>query len=93
MPQQHSSGDRQQLRGISKRGDVYLRTLLIHGARSALRVAHKRSDPRSQWVLQVKARCGENKACIALANKNARTIWALLAQQKKYMLRKEPLAA
>ncbi len=84
IPRQHSSGNKQQLLGISKRGDVYLRTLLIHGARSALKVADKKQDRRSQWVINIKARCGKNKACVALANKNARTIWALLATNKEY---------
>lgn len=84
VPRQHSSGNRQRLLGISKRGDVYLRTLLIHGARSALRVAGKKVDKRSQWCVQLKTRAGENKACVALANKNARTLWSILAGEKEY---------
>ena len=84
VPNQHSSGNKQRLLGISKRGDVYLRTLLIHGARSALRVAHKKVDKRSIWAINVKARCGENKACVALANKNARLLLALLTQKDIY---------
>ena len=84
IPRQHSSGNKQQLLGISKRGDVYLRMLLIHGARSALRVAGKKTDKKSCWVMNVKERCGENKACVALANKNARIIWSLLAHNKDY---------
>lgn len=82
IPRQHSSGDRQQLLGISKRGDVYLRTLLVHGARSVLRVAGKKTDRTSLWVMSLKARKNDNIACVALANKNARTIWALLVTQK-----------
>lgn len=84
IPRQHSSGNKQRLLGISKRGDVYLRTLLIHGARSAMRVVEKKTDVRSQWCMQLKSRVGENKACVALANKNTRTIWALLAHNKEY---------
>ena len=84
VPNQHSSGNKQRLLGISKRGDVYLRTLLIHGARSALRVAHKKTDKRSSWVVRLKERAGENKTCVALANKNARTLWALLARHEVY---------
>ena len=86
IPRQHSSGDRQQLLGISKRGDVYLRTLLVHGARSALRVSGKKTDRTSLWVMNLKARSNENVACIVLANKNARTIWALLAKKKEYQV-------
>lgn len=84
VPNQHSSGNKQRLLGISKRGDVYLRTLLVHGARSALRVAHKKTDKRSNWVVNLKERAGENKTCVALANKNARTLWALLARHEVY---------
>jgi transposase len=84
VPNQHSSGNKQRLLSISKRGDVYLRTLLIHGARSALRVAHKKTDKRSCWVVNLKERAGENKTCVALANKNARTLWALLARHECY---------
>ena len=86
IPRQHSSGDRQQLLGISKRGDVYLRTLLVHGARSVLRVSGKKTDRTSLWVMDLKARKNENVACVALANKNARTIWALLSTQKDYQV-------
>lgn len=84
VPRQHSSGNRQQLLGISKHGDTYLRTLLVHGARSALRVAHKKTDGRNRWVVAIKARRGENIACVALANKQARTVWALLAKNEEY---------
>jgi transposase len=84
VPNQHSSGNKQRLLGISKRGDTYLRALLIHGARAALRVAHKKDNAPSRWAVSLKARAGENKACVALANKNARMIWALLTQQVSY---------
>ena len=84
VPRQHSSGNRQQLLGISKHGDTYLRTLLVHGARSALRVAHKKTDERNKWAVAVRERRGENIACVALANKQARTVWNLLANNESY---------
>lgn len=79
VPRQHSSGGQAMLLGISKRGDAYLRTLLIHGARAALRTAARRSDPVSRWALDVQARRGTHKATVALANKLARQLWAELA--------------
>ncbi len=72
VPRQHSSGNRNVLLGISKRGDRYLRTLLIHGARSALCRAERRSDRRSIWASKLKLARGFNVAAVALANKNAR---------------------
>lgn len=83
-PRQHSSGGKTRLGGISKRGDVYLRTLLIHGARSALLQTARRSDAKSRWAQAVKQRGGHNVAACALAAKNARTIWALLARDQEY---------
>ena len=62
VPNQHSSGNKQRLLGISKRGDTYLRMLLVHGARAALRVAHKKDNAPSRWAVNVKSRAGENKA-------------------------------
>ncbi len=79
VPKQHSSGGKQNLLGISKRGDVYLRTLLIHGARSVLRFAEAKAAPDS-WLRKLMARRNNNVAAVALANKNARIIWALLAK-------------
>ncbi len=84
VPRQHSSGNQHRLLGISKHGDTYLRTLLVHGARSALRVAHKKMDARNRWAVDIRARRGENIACVALANKQARTVWALLAKGESY---------
>lgn len=84
VPRQHSSGERQRLLGISKRGDTYLRTLLIHGARSVLLRSASRTDPRSRWMQSIKERRGFNRACVAVANKNARTVWALLASSEPY---------
>jgi transposase len=84
VPKQHSSGHKIRLQGISKRGDRYVRTLLIHGARSVVNVSGNKIDTRSQWVMDKKTRGGHNKAAVALANKNARIIWALLANNENY---------
>ena len=77
VPRQHSSGGKTVLLGISKRGDKYLRMLLVHGGRAVLRHAAGKSDPLSLWVLQVARRRGANRAAVALANKNARRLWAI----------------
>ena len=90
VPRQHSSGGRNVLRGISKRGDRYLRTLLIHGARSALRVAERRRDQRSIWACRLKLRRGPNVAAVALANKNVRVMWAMLTRGEDYRNRPPP---
>ncbi|MDO9052278.1 MAG: IS110 family transposase [Methylotenera sp.] len=79
VPRQHSSGGKQHLLGISKRGDTYLRTLLIHGARAVIRFAEHKAAPES-WLCKLMARRNKNVAAVALANKNARVIWALLAK-------------
>ena len=84
VPRQHSSGGRTRLHGISKRGDSYLRTLLIHGARSVLRVAARHTDPTTRWLKRVQARRNTNIAAVALANKHARIVWALLAHDRAY---------
>jgi len=84
VPRQHSTGGRQVLLGISKRGDKYLRTLLIHGARAVLRTADKRPDRLKRWVSVVASRRGHNVAAVALANKLARTAWALLSHGGSY---------
>ncbi|RDI96768.1 IS110 family transposase [Dyella solisilvae] len=83
-PRQHSSGGKERLLGISKRGDAYVRTLLVHGARSALRTAPAKDDRLSQWVLRLAQRAHPNVACVALANKTARLAWALLRHQCDY---------
>ena len=80
VPRQHSTGGKPTLLGISKRGDRDLRTLLIHGARAVMWRAPKRTDRRSRWVVELARRRGPNVAAVALANKNARTAWALLAR-------------
>jgi len=83
VPRQNSSGGKQNLLGISKRGDTYLRTLLIHGARSVIRYAESKAD-ESGWLRKLMARRNKNVAAVALANKNARTIWALLAHDRTF---------
>jgi transposase len=84
VPRQHSSGDRQVLLGISKRGNRRLRTLLIHGARAVLKYCTGKSDPLSRWLQALIERRGFNKAAVALANKNARIIWALATRPGEY---------
>ncbi len=84
VPRQHGSGGKNVLVGISKRGDTYLRTLLIHGARSAVAAAKRKSDARSRWINALAARRGANIAAVALANKNARILWALMARAEEY---------
>jgi transposase len=83
-PKQHSSGDRQRLGGISKRGDSYVRQLLIHGARSVLKQVKNKEDKLSIWLQRILAKGGTNKASVALANKNARVIWAIVANQSSF---------
>lgn len=83
VPRQHGTGGKQVLLGISKRGDVYLRTLLIHGARSAILAAQRRGETDS-WLARLVQRRNPNVAAVALANKNARTVWALLAYDREF---------
>jgi transposase len=84
VPRQHSSGGRPRLLGISKRGDTYLRTLLIHGARSAVRVAKNKSSLTDKRTNEMLNRRHQNVASVARANKNARIVWALLAHGRDY---------
>ena len=84
VPTQHSSGGKEKLGGISKRGDKYLRTLLIHGARSVIRFSETKTDKRNVWVNELIARRNKNVATVALANKNARIIWSILAREECY---------
>ena len=81
VPSQNSSGGKARLGRITKRGDDYLRTLLIQGAKSAVMSAHKRDDPTSSWLVQLKDRIGWQKACVAMANKNARILWAVMTRE------------
>ena len=79
-PRQNSSGGKNNLGGITKHGEVYLRTLLIQGAKSAVMTAHRRDDPISKWVHQLREKSGWQKAAVALANKNARILWAVFTK-------------
>lgn len=90
-PRQHSSGNKIVLGGISKRGDRYMRKLLIQGARTAVKVCEDKADKLSHWVAKKKERCGFNKAAVALANKNTRMIWAIMATGECYRQPKEIL--
>lgn len=83
VPKQNSSGGKQTLLGISKRGDSYLRTLMIHGARAVIRFAEKKAEPGS-WMRKLMDRRNKNVAAVALANKNARIVWALLAHDRTF---------
>ena len=83
-PRQYSSGDKHRLFGISKRGDVYLRTLLIHGARAVVSQAKHKDDRLSRWVTGIAKRSHPNVAAVALANKTARMAWAMLRNETNY---------
>jgi len=83
VPKQHSTGGKTCLQGISKRGDCYLRTLLIHGARAVAKYAERRPE-RHAWLTKLMGRRNTNVAAVALANKNARIAWALLAREEKF---------
>jgi len=84
VPKQESSGGKTVLLGISKRGDAYLRTLLIHGARSVLWAARRRKELVDRWVQGLLERRHANVAAVAMANKIARIVWALLAKGRQY---------
>lgn len=84
VPRQFSSGNKVLLGGIGKRGDRYLKKLLIHGGRSVVRTCEKKTDRKSEWVKDKLQRGGFNKASVAVANKNARVVWALLATGECY---------
>ena len=84
VPGQHSSGGKTVLLGISKRGNAYLRTLYIHGARAVLRHSENKTDRFSRWAQAVLARRGHNKACVAVANKMARMAWVMMAKGETY---------
>ncbi len=85
-PRQHSTGGKQRLGAMTKHGDVYLRTLLIHGARALLRVTAHRSDAKSRWAESLRRRRPDSVAAVALAAKHARIIWALLVRAQEYQL-------
>jgi len=93
VPKQHSSGDKQILLGISKRGDIYLRTLLIHGARAALSKCKNLDNEYGRWLTPKKCTLSFNKAAVALANKNARIIWSILSTGKEFDFNNQKVAA
>lgn len=84
VPRQSSSGDKQVLLGISKRGDRYLRTLLIHGARAVLSHYRELDNDYNRWVGRKKATLSHYKAAVALANKNTRIIWSMLSSGEEF---------
>ena len=84
VPREHSTGGKQKLLGISKRGNVYLRTLFVHGARAVLQFQHKQSPGLKAWLAQLTSRVHFNVAVVALANKLARMAWAVLATGQLY---------
>jgi len=92
VPRQHSSGGRSTLLGITKRGDCYLRTLLIHGARSAILAAQRKQQApeHPSWLHRLLGRVHPNIAAVALANKNARVAWALLSKHQDYRVGYDP---
>jgi transposase len=84
VPRQNSSGGKTSLGGITKRGDDYLRTLLIQGARSVVANAGRHGDAVSRWILQLQQRIGWQRTLVAVANKNARIIWAVLVRGRPF---------
>src|SRR5499427_98602 len=84
VPRQHATGGKERLLGISKRRDTYLRKLLVHGARATIRWVGRKTDRRSQWMRQLLERRGKNRTAVAVANKNARIVWALLTSHQDY---------
>ncbi|WP_442876546.1 transposase [Endozoicomonas sp. GU-1] len=84
VPKQQSTGGVPTLLGISKRGDTYLRTLLIHGGRTIVRVADKHDDRRNNWIKELNQRRGKNIPAVTVANKNARIAWAVLTKKEPY---------
>lgn len=84
VPRQSSTGGKPRLLGISKRGDVYLRKLLVHGARTTLRWVDAKNDRLSVWARELRERRGANRTAVALANKNARIVWSVLMREEGY---------
>src|SRR5207253_10020455 len=84
VPRQHSSGGKPTLLGISKREDSYLRTLLIHGARTVIRHWEHKAGREGSWLSHLLRRRNKNVAIVALANKNARMAWAILAHGRRF---------
>ncbi|MCG9720038.1 IS110 family transposase [Shewanella sp. Isolate7] len=86
VPKQHSSGGKDNLLGISKRGNAYLRTLFIHGARAVLQRSADKEDRLNRWAIALVERRGFNRACVAVANKLARIAWAVAAREEEYKM-------
>ncbi|MFZ6771037.1 IS110 family transposase, partial [Undibacterium sp. Di26W] len=84
VPKQHSSGGKVRLQGISKRGDGYVRRLLIHGARAVLLHTLRKPERSHTWLAQLATRRNSNVACVAQANKTARIVWAMLAHHQEF---------
>jgi transposase len=84
VPKQYSSGGKERLQGISKRGDGYLRRLLVHGARAVLRHSVRKPEHASGWLMQLAARRNKNVACVAQANKTARIVWAMMFHEREF---------
>jgi transposase len=87
IPREHSTGGKSRLLGMSKRKDVCLRTLLVHGARATLHWVNMKHDDRSRWLKALIARRGKNRPAGALAKKNARIACALLAYNQEYRIK------
>jgi len=83
-PKHHGTGGKDRILGMSKRGDAYLRTMLIHGARSAVRTAKGKDDPLSSWINKLLERRHSNVVVVALANKTALLAWALVRNDREY---------
>lgn len=83
-PKQNSSGGKNNLGSITKHGDTYVRMLLIQGTKAAVHTAHLRDDPISKWVHQLREKSGWQTAAVALANKNARILWAMFVRGKPF---------
>ena len=86
VPRQYSTGGKQRLLGISKRGDCYLRSLLVQGSISAITRSKNRSDSQLTWARQLKVKKGLQKAAVALSNKTARIIWSVMAKDHDYVV-------
>ena len=84
VPKQDTTGDKVVLLGITKQGNTYIRSLLVHGARAALRRAKYKSDKLSLWALELEKRRGPNRAAVALANKLMRIAWAVIRRNEEY---------
>ena len=83
-PRQHSSGGKDRLPGISKRGVACLRCLLVHGARSAMRTAKDKDDRLSRWIINLQARRHANVVAVAMANKMTRMAWVIMTKDVNY---------